>query len=232
MIKRLLKNNFTKKLARGVERFMICPDVRFKKLSKRLTDERKILLSFREMYNLYDKVRKTAKLEGDIAELGVYSGGSAKLICEAKGDRALRLFDTFCGLPDNDVTVNKISGGEIRGASLAQVKDYLLAYNNVYFYEGIFPDSAVQLKDKLPRFSLVHLDADIYEATLVGLKFFYPLMLKKGIILIHDYGAMHLPGVKKAVVEFLKDKPEKVIELGKGAFIRFYPAVQAMIIKQ
>ena len=35
-----------------------------------------------------------------MAEVGVYQGVSAKLICEAKGDKELHLFDTFEGLPD------------------------------------------------------------------------------------------------------------------------------------
>ena len=41
----------------------------------------------------------TGKVTGDIAEVGVYKGGSAKIICSAKGDRHLHLFDTFAAFP-------------------------------------------------------------------------------------------------------------------------------------
>ncbi len=57
-------------------------------------------------------------------------------------------------------------------------------------------------------------------------------MSKNGIILIHDYHAEHLPGAKKAVNEFLKDKPEKIIELPRNVIAGFFPADQALIIKQ
>ena len=39
-----------------------------------------------------------------MAEVGVYQGVSAKLICEAKGDKELHVFDTFEGLPDKSGT--------------------------------------------------------------------------------------------------------------------------------
>lgn len=242
MISRLFTRNTIIRLSQVFMRFIITSDIRFLRLSKQLFCEKKILLGFREMWNLYDAVKKTERLPGDVAELGVYSGGSAKLMCEAKGQKSLYLFDTFCGLPANNFSTNKIKEGEINGGALKEVKDYLIKYANVFFYEGIFPESTVRLKNRLPNFSLVHLDADIYEATLDGLKFFYPLMVKNGIILIHDYQSGHLPGVKKAVSEFLKNKPEKIINLqGKGITVfsavnevinRFYDSVQGMIIKQ
>ncbi len=43
---------------------------------------------------------RTEKIKGELAEVGVYKGGSAKLICEAKGNSILHLFDTFEGLPN------------------------------------------------------------------------------------------------------------------------------------
>lgn len=232
MINHLLKDNIIKFLARVLMLSIIGADIKFIRLAKQLCRDKKTLLGFGDMWNLYDSVKKTRRLPGDIAELGVYSGGSAKLICETKGGKSLHLFDTFSGLPANDYSINKISSGETKGGSLSEVKDYLAKYDNVFFYKGIFPASAVELKNQSPRFSLVHLDADIYETTLDGLKFFYPLMSKNGIFLIHDYRAEHLPGVKKAVSEFLKDKPEKIIELPHNVIAGFFLADQAMIIKE
>jgi hypothetical protein len=231
MVNRIFKNKLTRGLAQDLERISISTDIGFWKIAKQLAGERKILLSFREMWNLYDGVRKTARLSGDIAELGVFSGGSAKLICQAKGNRRLHLFDTFAGLPSNNYEINKINQGDINGGALKEVRGYLSEYSGLYFYEGIFPYTTVDLKRPV-NFSFIHLDADIYEATLEGLKFFYPIMVKSGIILIHDYNAVHLPGVKRAVNEFLKDKPEKIVNLRNKPFSRYYLADQAMIVKQ
>ena len=48
-----------------------------------------------EAYMLYSIAKSQQELDGDMAEVGVYQGGSAKLISEVKGDRKLFLFDTF-----------------------------------------------------------------------------------------------------------------------------------------
>ncbi len=42
-----------------------------------------MLLLNTEAYLIYETVRKTEKIPGDVAEVGVYRGGSAKLIREA-----------------------------------------------------------------------------------------------------------------------------------------------------
>ena len=51
-----------------------------------------------DAYMIYSLAKTQSKLEGNMAEIGVFQGGSAKLICEAKGTRDLYLFDTFEGL--------------------------------------------------------------------------------------------------------------------------------------
>ena len=65
----------------------------------RIYQDRRSLLSAYEAYLVFALARAQAKRPGDFAEVGVYKGASAKLICEAKGDKTLRLFDTYEGLP-------------------------------------------------------------------------------------------------------------------------------------
>ena len=66
---------------------------------KKIRAETELLLEDIEAYYIYMAVKRTQKVPGDIAEVGVYKGGSAKMICSAKGDKHLHLFDTFEGLP-------------------------------------------------------------------------------------------------------------------------------------
>ena len=66
------------------------------RLIRQIKAETQMLLSELEAYQIYTAVTKTAKLEGDIAEVGVYKGGSAKLICEIT-NKPVHLFDTFEG---------------------------------------------------------------------------------------------------------------------------------------
>jgi len=174
----------------------------------KIKKEKDMLLSDSEAYQVFMVVERTQKVKGDIAEVGVYRGGSAKLICEAKKDKSLHLFDTFEGLPNVDeIDAPQFHVGEYP-ASLDGVKNFLSGYKNVYFYKGVFPATAEPIKNK--NFSFVHLDADIYKSTLNCLKFFYPRMTRGGIIISHDY--ISSSGVRKAFDEFFQNKPEPIIE--------------------
>ncbi len=172
--------------------------------------ENELLVNDNEAYQIYMVVKRTEKIEGSIAEVGAYKGGSAKLICEAKGNKNLYLFDTFEGLPKLCEHDNKsqFHEGQYIG-SFEDVKNYLKKYSNVYFYKGLFPATVEPVKNK--KFSFVNLDVDIHESTLNCLKFFYPRMSVGGVIISHDY--ISARGVRKAFDEFFKNKPETIIEL-------------------
>jgi len=73
----------------------------------------------------------------------------------------------------------------------------------------LFPDSAAGLGHL--RFSLVHLDVDLYESTRRSLEFLYPRLSPGGILLSHDYSSE--PGVRMAFDSFFAEKPETIIEL-------------------
>ena len=190
------------------------------KIIRNIKDETEMLLSDNEAYQIYMAVQNTQKIPGDIAEVGTYKGGSAKLICKVKGNKSLHLFDTFEGLPSPSTSIDDLKQfkeGRLL-ASYEKVKNYLKDYAYVYFYKGIFPYTAEPIHDK--RFSFVHLDADLYLSTLDSLKFFYPRLNKGGIIISHDY--INSPGVRKAFDEFFVDKKEPIIEMS---------GIQCLIVK-
>lgn len=160
-----------------------------------------------DAYSICTMLEKARKIEGDVAEVGVYQGGSAKLICQ-NTNKPVHLFDTFEGLPDvgehdSPILFHK---GDFCG-SLESVKDYLKDCSNVSFYKGVFPSTADVVKNK--KFSFVNLDVDLYKSTMDCLEFFYPRMSKGGVILSHDYPTTK--GVQKAFDEFFKDKLEIVM---------------------
>jgi hypothetical protein len=190
-------------------------DHRFWELYATLRREGRMIQPLEDFYNLSHLVQRTEKFAGDLAELGVYRGGSAKLICLLKGDRRLHLFDTFEGMPAVRADLDHHRAGDFADTSLAAVREYLKDFTKVEFYQGLFPDSARQLAQTPTRFSLVHLDVDIYESTKAGLEFFYPRLVAGGVLLSHDYRSRSCPGVRKAFDEFFADKPEPIIELWK-----------------
>lgn len=158
------------------------------------------------------------KLPGDFAEVGVYKGNTAKLVAEVKGIKALHLFDTFEGLPAFSSVDDFALSEQQYAESLPNVRAYLDKYSNIHFYKGMFPDTATPVEKK--QFAFVHLDLDLYQSTLDSLKFFYPRMSPRGMIISHDYST--ISGVRQAFDEFFADKPELILEM---------PTSQCLIVK-
>jgi len=173
-----------------------------------------------ENYTLYSCLNATKDLQGDVAEVGVYKGGTAKLISEVKGTKNLYLCDTFEGLPETKDKDQFVQKGWLHDTSVESVKEYLKDYQNIHFLKGIFPHTSEPITDK--EFSFVHLDTNLYQSTLDSLEFFWPRMVTGGRIVSHDYNTTSMPGVKKAFLEFFTDQKEKLIEIADS---------QIMVIK-
>ena len=194
-------------------------DKRVVKLLWEIHRERRSLLSAFEGYLVHSLARAQAKQPGAFAEVGVYKGASAKLICEAKGDKTLHLFDTFAGLPSPSEHDRGVHREKQYACSLQSVQEYLQTYDDVHFHQGLFPESAEEVEDT--TYAFAHFDVDLYDGTLACLEYFYPRMISGGIMLSHDYGL--LAGVEKAFAEFFADKPEEIIE---------QPTTQCMVVKR
>jgi O-methyltransferase len=186
-------------------------------LIKRVKKESDLFLTAAEAFLLHSLAQAQRRIMGDMAEVGVYKGGSSKLICEAKGSVPLHLFDTFDGLPEPHEKDQALFEQGMVTSRLSVVQSYLQSYENVLFYPGFFPDTCTPIRDK--TFSFVHLDVDLYQSMLNGLEFFYPRLSLGGIIMAHDY---QYPGIRKAFAEFFGDQLGRVIELTNS---------QCMVIK-
>jgi O-methyltransferase len=193
-------------------------DAKLIKLLRRVRKERVSLLTADETFMIYSLARAYADQPAAMAEVGVFQGVSARLICEAKGDNVLHLFDTFEGLPKAAAQDGPVPREKQYAAGIKSVQEFIQGYPNVYLHKGIFPDSAQGL-EKMP-YSFVHIDVDLYESTKACLEYFYPQLTPGGILISHDYSI--LAGVKTAFTEFMADKRERLIEL---------PTTQCMIIK-
>jgi O-methyltransferase len=162
-----------------------------------------------DVYMIYSLAQRQVDIEGDYAEVGCYKGASAVAICEAKGDKPLHLFDTFEGLPEVETKDGQFSAGMYKG-EYELVKSKIDNYPNVKMYKGLFPDTTGPVADH--KFAFVNIDVDIYSSQKSCLEFFYPRLVKGGVLLSHDY-SKGAPGVVKAFDEFMADKPERIIEM-------------------
>lgn len=170
-------------------------------------------------FMIYQYAKQVVSLPGDVAEVGVYKGGTARLLAkafEAEG-KVLHLFDTFSGMPASDPSKDILKQGELGGTSLEEVQTYLQDCKNVRFHQGLFPNTSKPIEDT--TFCLVHIDADIYKSVIDCCKFFYPRLQKGGIMVFDDYGFLDCPGAKMAVDEFFSDKPENPCYLPTGQCI-------------
>ncbi len=174
-------------------------------------------------YTLAQLLKLAACLNGDMAECGAYKGASAFLLCQAlKGaDKRVHLFDSFQGLS----TPGKWDGGYwVPGALTAseeELQKSLAEFDNYRSYRGWMPQRFHEVAEF--NFSLVHIDVDLYQPTRDSLEFFYPRVVRSGIILMDDYGFVTCPGAKRAADEFFADKPESILMLTTG---------QAMVTRQ
>lgn len=158
-------------------------------------------------------------LPGAVAELGVFRGEFAAELSRQFPDRDLYLFDTFEGFPEADLEKeNEVNGGraawhpDFTDTSIEYVSSQLAHPEKARFVQGYFPESAAQLKGD-ERYALVNIDPDLYEPTLQGLRYFWPRMVRNGIIMVHDYNSLQFPRVKKAVQEFVRETDAMIVPL-------------------
>ncbi len=148
---------------------------------------------------------KRDHIEGAFAEVGVYKGETAKLLHQMDPTRALYLFDTFDGFAERDLQFEnpgdaKRSLIDFADTSLDSVTQYIEGNKNVQYFPGYFPETAIGLTDV--KYAMAHLDADLYQPTLQGLRYFYPRLVGGGVIVVHDYHH-NWEGVRRAVDEFM-----------------------------
>jgi len=177
----------------------------------------KPLQSEDEIKELLYLVYKTKDIDGNLAEVGVYWGGSANIIRSTMNpSKTLYLYDTFDGFKDlTDRDYQPLNDIHQFGGCYEQVMSEF-NYPNVKVIKGYFPSTAIE-----DKFSFVHLDADTYQSTLNSLEFFYPRMNVDGVILLHDYLNTSVL-VKEAADKFFKDKGEKVtpMQTSQGYIIK------------
>jgi O-methyltransferase len=151
-----------------------------------------------------DEIIRLAKLTEfgtyPIAEVGVYKGGSLKLLAQSFPDTPVFGFDTFNGLPKQDWDETEYhEPGEFNDTSLESVRQFVNE-SNASLFKGYFPFTRSCFDNM--KFSFVHVDVDYYQATLNCITYFYSRMSDGGVIVIDDYLWPNCPGVAKALKHF------------------------------
>ena len=120
------------------------------------------------------------KVEGKVAELGVFRGDFAKLINAKFKEREFFLFDSFEGFNEEEVE-NEIQMGrcdKVFKERYVQTTEELVMEKMPYpekcrVFKGLFPNSVTE-EARQSKFAFVSLDVDLEESTYQGINFFYP----------------------------------------------------------
>jgi O-methyltransferase len=183
------------------------------------------LVDWDRMWTLKWASLQTLPLPGEVWELGVYRGGSAllmKRLIEKYGpgpdqEVALRLFDSFEGLPATAEGIDLHHKGDFGDTSLEEVQALVGVETFIDYRKGWIPQGFIGLEDSRVRFA--HIDLDIYRPILDTLEFVYPRLARGGVIVFDDYGFDSCPGARQAVDEFCSDKREPPLSLPTGQAI-------------
>lgn len=173
---------------------------------------------FLDLINLVELTLEKNEVK-DFVEAGCWHGHSSFIISSLikkslKRNINFHIFDSFEGLSEvtkfdqNLIDLDKNILFKIRSQFKANEDfvryDVLEGFDFIKTYKGWIPDKFHLINDR--NFSFVHIDVDLYQPTLDTLKFFYPKLLKGGIILCDDYNSKAFNGARKACDEYFKDK--------------------------
>jgi len=172
------------------------------------------------------EIISSRNISGSIAECGVYRGWSASYLNEFYPQKKIFLFDTFDGFDERDMVFESSQSKEwfsIRKDEylIQKSTEYILKKciypENIVIKPGYVPESFQGIENE--TFAFVHLDMDMYKPQLAALRFFSNKMTDGGIILLHDYYRIDLPGTKKAVDDFSLEREFYLIPTANSSHI-------------
>jgi O-methyltransferase len=169
------------------------------------------LVDIYRCWELWTLVAQSAKVDGDIIEIGVWRGGTGTLMAkkaELSGAKSsVYLCDTFSGVVKAGVNDTHYQGGEHADTSRGTVEHLIydvLKLSNVTVLQGIFPDDSCGiLEKKNARFSLCHIDVDVYQSAKDIMAWIWGRMVRGGIVVYDDYGFATCEGITRYVNEQL-----------------------------
>lgn len=174
-------------------------------------------VSISETEKILSIAKECLVVEGDFVELGCYKGDTSLLLAEVLlgSDKKLWIYDSFEGLPEKSKFDVSAVGEDFKGGELfvtkREVKERFLRaglpvpmIKKAWFNElgdGDLPG----------RIAFAFLDGDFYESIKDSLSLVEDKMVPGGVVVVHDYNNPALPGVARAVDEWLSSRQVKTM---------------------
>lgn len=159
-------------------------------------------------------------LEGDFCEFGCYRGDTSLLLEKLLENyhqkltserRLLWIYDSFEGLPSKSPEDNSAAGDNFQtGKLLVTKREVVERFKKAGLRvprvrKGFFDqlDNSTNSHDLPEKIAFAFLDGDLYNSIKTSFTLVTPRMVSGGVIIVHDYNNPQLPGVTKAVDEWL-----------------------------
>ena len=174
-----------------------------------------------ETERILEIARECLTVDGDFVELGCYRGDTslslAELLVEKSVEKPVKklwIYDSFEGLPGKSKEDESEVGKEFQQGELAVTKREVKAR----FLRAGLPVPVIKkawfnelTEADLPeKIAFAFLDGDLYESIRDSLRLVEDKVSKGSVIMVHDYDNPALPGVTRAVDEWLKNKDIKM----------------------
>jgi hypothetical protein len=176
------------------------------------------MVSPERLINLYNQCEKFKNTKTSFVECGVAKGGCLALMSYTGGeDNKVYGFDSFDGMPDitekdlgnyNKSDIHKcfgkpgdnLSGGIENVYKTFQILD--VDMKKTTLVKGYFNDTlnVPENIENIGEISVLRLDGDWYDSTMICLEKLYDKVVVGGVIIIDDYG--HWVGAKRATDDF------------------------------
>lgn len=169
-------------------------------------------------YAVRHAVQFTQEPDIKLVECGVCDGMSAFFtLKELKGQYYLEHINSFClhlydswgsmreqGLLEEEKGI----AGQFRENDIERTKKNLSDFDdNTVYHQGFIPESLNSSPTAPESISYLHIDLNSVEPTIAALEFFFPRLLRGGIVLFDDFGWKEYRPTREAVIKFFVDKP-------------------------
>ena len=165
-------------------------------------------------------------LDGDFVECGVnraFLSMSAMNFINFKSltTRRFYLFDTYSGLVDDLVSSeDKAAYKNVYTDTYEFVRNTFRNWHNVVIVKGIVPDSLGTVS--IDRLAYLSIDMNCAKPEAEALRYFWPKLVKGGVIILDDYGFSGHESQKQAADQFAASVGVMVLSLptGQGVLIK------------
>jgi hypothetical protein len=172
--------------------------------------------------------RHGSRLPGDFVECGVNNGMHSRAICEYLDfnaiDKCFYLFDTFCGIPDEQRSPRERSYGHSHAGyyeeCFEQTKKTFEQFPRVALIRGKVPDTLSSVN--IDRVAYLSIDMNITYPERKAIEHFWPKLSTGAIVVLDDYGWFGYEEQRDSMDEFARGIGTEVLSLptGQGLLIK------------